>query len=341
MNSRERILAVLQGRRPDRVPFDIWYTPEVRDQLMKHFKTEEETEVWEALQIDKIVMVEASYPHRSSPWGDKTTVIKQEGGGSYEETSYYPLAAIERLEQVIDYDWPNPELFDYEALKLTCSSLSQKWVCMLSFVSIFEVYCKLRPMDEAMMDLYINEEIATYIIEKIVEIQLSYIERAFETCGDMIDIVYLSDDMGMQDRMLIAYDKWEEMFKPHYSRLIDLIHEKGAYAFYHRDGAAFPVLKTMVEMGVDVINPIQHNCPGMEREHLIEELGASVVFHGAIENQYTLPFGTVDEVIAEVAEDIRVLNRYHRYICSSCHNIQAGTPLENILAIYQVDREFS
>ncbi|MBI9095165.1 MAG: hypothetical protein JEY71_09815 [Sphaerochaeta sp.] len=139
---------------------------------------------------------------------------------------------------------------------------------------------------------------------------------------------------------MISVEVWEARFGEPYRQLIELIHSKGAYVFYHSDGAAFPIIERMVDLGVDIINPIQHACPGMEREHLIEAFGSRVAFHGAVENQQVLPFGTPEEVVNEVLLDIKTLGAHGRYICASCHNLQPGTPLENILALYMCDRSW-
>jgi len=347
MTPRERILAVLAGNRPDHTPFDIWYTPEVRTLLMNHFMLTDEQELWRTLAIDKIVSLAAPYKRENTTllddqgricttqiWGNAVREVPNNSGGTYEETVSYPLTSADTLQDLEAVSWPDPSLFDYAALQSMCRDYSP-WVRMLSFISIFEIYCKLRPMDISLMDLYINQDLAHAIIDKIVSIQRTYIEEAFSACGDLLDIVYLSDDMGMQDRALIPLGKWEEMFLTPYRGLIDLIHAKGAYVFYHSDGAAFPIIERMVDLGVDVINPIQHNCPGMERKHLIEELGNRVVFHGAVENQQILPFGTPEEVQQEVRINMKILGKFNRYICASCHNLQPGTPLENILSLYR------
>jgi len=93
-----------------------------------------------------------------------------------------------------------------------------------------------------------------------------------------------------------------------------------------------------VDLGVDVINPIQHTCPGMEANHLIDTFRGTVAFHGAVENQHILPFGTPEEVGREVYGNIATLGTYGRYICAPCHNLQPGTPIKNILALYNADR---
>lgn len=352
MTSRERIRSILEGIRPDRVPFDIWYTPEVRDQLMSYFHVNDEMELWRLLHLDKIVMVDAPYMVKQqtrvakdgqlltmNEWGSGIRTVHNSSGGSYEEVVYYPLHEATTIDEVYAHAWPDPKRFDYHKLSHTCKYYDC-WTRMLTFISLFEIYCKLRPMDQSLMDLYVEPELADAIITKIWSIQSEYIERAFAECGDAIDIVYLSDDMGMQDRQLIGLDVWETRLGPYYQKLIDQIHGHHAKVFYHSDGAAFPVIERMVEMGVDVINPIQHTCPGMEVSNLMETFGDKVVFHGAVENQYIIPFGTPEEVIREVQKNIAALGKLGRYICAPCHNLQVGTPIENIVALYKTERNW-
>lgn len=352
MDSRERILALLAGKMSDQVPFDIWYTPEVRDQLLDYYKIDEEQELWRLLKIDKIAWVSAPYIDLREPmideggdqlglneWGSGVRTVEHSSDGSYEEVVSYPLKDATTIEEIEAHGWPNPDRFDYQALLESCHAYPN-WPRMLIFISLFEIYCKLRPMDISLMDLYVEQDLADAIIDKIFKIQKRYIEKSFEVCGDALDIVYLSDDMGMQDRQLISVEVWEERFREPYRELIELVHSKGAYVFYHSDGAAFPIIEQMVDLGVDIINPIQHACPGMEREHLIEAFGSRVVFHGAVENQQVLPFGTPEEVRQEVETNIKTLGKYGRYICAPCHNLQPGTPLENILALYNSERSW-
>lgn len=352
MTPRERVLSVLAGQQSDQVPFDIWYTPEIKKQLLDYYQITDEQEVWRHLEIDKIVWVAAPYKELPEPktdsdgrlikvneWGSGIRSVAHSTDGSYEEVVSYPLLEVETIEAIETHAWPDPNNFDYHYLLESCKHHNE-WVRMLFFISLFEIYCKLRPMDLSLMDLYVEPELADAIIAKIFTIQKSYIEKAFAVCGDALDIVYLSDDMGMQDRQLLSVEVWEARFSEPYRQLIELIHSKGAYAFYHSDGAAFPILERMVDLGVDVINPIQHVCPGMDCAHLSETFGSKVAFHGAVENQQILPFGTPHDVVAEVRSNITTLGAHGRYICAPCHNLQPGTPLENIIALYNCDRSW-
>jgi len=150
---------------------------------------------------------------------------------------------------------------------------------------------------------------------------------------DELDIVFISDDMGMQDNLLISLDSWEIHFKPRLKAWCDLIHHHGKKVLYHTDGAVLPLIPGLIECGIDILNPIQHVCPGMDRANLKQQFGDQVIFHGGVENQKILPMGTAAEVAAETQKCMDTLGKDGGYICCSCHNAQAGTPVENILAM--------
>jgi uroporphyrinogen decarboxylase len=124
-------------------------------------------------------------------------------------------------------------------------------------------------------------------------------------------------------------------------RWCDFIHSHGLRVFYHTDGAARRLLGEIIDCGIDVLNPIQHACPGMDIEELKREFGHRVIFHGGIDNQSVLPRGTRTDVHQEVISYMQKLGAGREgYICASCHNVQAGTPLENILEMIETARSF-
>ena len=126
-----------------------------------------------------------------------------------------------------------------------------------------------------------------------------------------------------------------ELRKPHLQRFIDLCHGFGIKVFHHDDGAIREFLPDLVDMGIDILNPIQHVCPGMGMEGLKRDFGDKLCFHGAIDNQQVLPFGTPEDVRAEVRYAIDALaSDQTGYILAPCHNLQAVTPVENIIAMY-------
>lgn len=342
MTSYERIRATLDRRPLDRLACDMWATDETVTQLMVRRGVESERALYEGLGVDKILWVKA--PYRDLPpipagiekvdeWGVQYRTVAYDRG-TYLETAFSPLASLDSLEQYEAFAWPSDNRFDYDALAVTVrQNLGQP--IMLSFISLFEVYTALRGFENALTDLYIQKDLAHFALERICDIQLAYIEKSLDAAGEGIDIVYFSDDMGMQDRQLFGTDIWDEFIGQRAERIIDLVHRCGKKVFYHTDGSAPEIVDRLVSMGIDILNPIQYVCPGMERERLKQLYGKRVIFHGAIENQRVLPFGSPEDVRRETEECMRILGAGGGYIVASCHNLQPNTPVENILAMYE------
>lgn len=342
MTSRERILGTLNRLPLDRLACDMWATEETVAQLMVHRGAKSEDELYEGLGIDKVLSFKAPYKNLPAvppgintvdEWGVQYRSIPYDRG-TYLETALSPLATLETLEQFETFPWPAPDWFDYDALgrRVREKSLRPR---MLNFISLFEVYTAMRGFEKALMDLYIEKELAHFALDRIRDIQLAYIERSLDAAGDGIDIVYFSDDMGMQDRQLFGTDIWDEFIGPSAERIIDLVHRRGKKLFYHTDGSAPEIVDRLVGMGIDILNPIQYVCPGMERERLKKLYGKKVIFHGAVENQKVLPFGSPEDVRRETEACMRLLGAGGGYIVASCHNLQPNTPVENIMAMYE------
>ncbi len=356
MTEYERIRATLDRKPVDRLACDMWATDEVIAKLIAHTGSRDEMGMYDRLGIDKMLWVQAPYLDQlrasdgailRNEWGvgfGEQKIV----GGSYMERSFEPLARMESVAEYEAYAWPDPARFDYGALARSVREGSGRSgpgrsgpgrICMLNFISLFEVYVAMRSYESALMDLYVEKELAHFAMERICSIQLDYIERSLAVAGDGIDLVYFSDDMGMQDRQLFSTGVWEEFFAASAERIVDLVHSFGKKVFYHTDGSAPEIVDRLVGLGIDILNPIQHLCPGMERERLKKLYGNKVIFHGAVENQRVLPFGTPDDVRRETEDCMRILGGGGGYIVASCHRLQPNTPVENILAMYETVRE--
>jgi uroporphyrinogen decarboxylase len=145
--------------------------------------------------------------------------------------------------------------------------------------------------------------------------------------------------MGGQSDLLLSPAHIRQFLLPGMKRMIALSHQAGVSVFHHNDGNCRRILPELVEAGIDLLNPIQWRTPGMDRESLKAEFGERLIFHGGMDNQQTLPFGTVADVRREVEDSLRLLGKGGGYILAPCHNIQAITPPENIVAMYEACRE--
>jgi uroporphyrinogen decarboxylase len=350
MTPRERWQAVLRGERPDRTPCDYWGTAEITAKLMAALGCTSERELWKRLSIDKCIHLAPTHPQATedtwhmpslfSVWHIKTRMMPYAGGlGEYEETTYSPLAQASSVAEVEGFAWPDPDLWDVSGLRAQCMQWEGYPILGASYEP-FYLYCRLRGMEQALEDLLVNPAMAEAALERIHWVHESVIRRVLDAVGDRIDFIYVAEDLGTQESLLMSPRCFRRFLKPLLERMIRLAHSYGVKAFHHDDGAIRPVIPDLIEIGIDVLNPIQWRCPGMEPEGLARDFGQHLVFHGGIDNQRTLPFGTPEEVRLEVTRNLRIFRECKGYVVAPCHNIQANTPVENILAMYEAVQEF-
>ncbi len=189
------------------------------------------------------------------------------------------------------------------------------------------------------MDLVLNKDMVHYCLDKLFHLAYENTRRIYESIPGQVMISDVAEDMGSQESLLFSPAQIREFLLPRMKRMIDLVHGHGAFAFHHTDGAVRKVLPDLIAIGIDVLNPVQWRCKGMEREGLKRDFGDRLIFHGGVDNQHTLPFGTVAEVRQEVADDLRILGAGGGYILGPCHNIQSVGPAENVVAMYEVGYE--
>jgi uroporphyrinogen decarboxylase len=348
MTPRERWRAVLLGQAPDRVPCDYWATAEVTDRLKRELGCATDRALWGRLGVDKCIHLGPVHPQAEerdwhlqslfSLWHVGTVDIPHPTGvGTYREAVSFPLADAESVADVERFPWPRPGDWDYSGLRGLCEEWRDHPV-LCGSSEPFYLYCRLRGMEQALADLVENQALAEAILEHIFAVDHGVLSRVLSEVGPSIDFVYLAEDLGSQGSLLMSPALFRRFLKPRLRKLADLVHAHGVCVFHHDDGAIRPLIPELLEAGIDLLNPIQWRCRGMEREALARDFGDAVVFHGAVDNQQTLPFGTPAEVRAEVVDNLRIFERC-RYVVAPCHNIQPITPTANILALYEAVAE--
>jgi uroporphyrinogen decarboxylase len=186
-----------------------------------------------------------------------------------------------------------------------------------------------------MIDLVENPEIVHYCLDKLFDLAYINTQRIYEMIPGKVMLSYVAEDMGGQDNLMFSKKHIRTFLLPRMKRIIDLAHQAGVFVFHHNDGNCRAIIPDMVEAGIDALNPIQWRSRGMAREELKAQYGNQLIFHGAVDNQYTLPFGSVAEVCQEVVDNYRILGAGGGYILAPCHNIQPVTPPENVVAMYE------
>ena len=340
LTPRERVRGVLNREPVDRIPVDLWYTQEVGKSLRDHLKVQRDDEVHRCLGLDKMIWIFPWYlehPEGINWWG--STVKQVDTGMSvYNEIDIPGLIGHDTLASLDTYPgWPIPARFDYErAARQAREATRNQYATLGPWVGLFEVYCMMRGLENSLLDLMDVPDLAHAILDRVEACQTEMMERLFDRVAQDLDMVWVSDDMGTQQGLLISLETWDTFFKDRLARWCDLIHSYGIKVFYHSDGAIEPLIPRLIDVGIDVLNPIQHACPGMDMAGLKRRYGDQLIFHGGVDIQTVLPFGTREDVEKETLDCLETLGANNEgYICCSCHNIQAGTPVENILTMIE------
>lgn len=259
--------------------------------------------------------------------------------GAYEENCAYPLADCTTVDQLKAYRFPEPDWWDYAPLPGVIDHLNREQPHHIRFRigSVFEVAWQLRGMSSFLTDMAMEPDIPRYIMERLTDIYVENTRRVLETAGDKLDAIYFYDDVASQKSLLISRGMWSDFIRPCHERIIEVARRYNKTVMYHSDGALRPLIPDLIEMGVNVLNPIQADAKGMEPEGLKADFGDNLVFHGGIDIIKTLPQGTVQDVRSEVGDRIRVLGKNGGYVMCSSHHIQSDTPLENVLAMYDLE----
>ena len=338
MTPKERWSAVLERKRPDRIPMDYWGTPEITLVLQEHLGCSTTQEMLQKLHVDFVFSVSPLYtgPELSPGvdiFGCRGQAVNY-GTGEYWETVEHPLANYESVSEIEkNYSWPKPDWWDYSSIAEQIEG-NEVYPVAGGGSEPFLTYKNLRGQEQALIDLVDYPEIVHYCLDKLFELAYENTLRILEAIPGKVTYCYIAEDLGGQSQLLISPKLIREYLFPGMKRMIDLAHQADAYVFHHDDGNIRGILPELIDLGIDILNPIQWRAAGMDRKMLKKKYGSKLIFHGGMDNQYTLPFGSVADVQKEVVENLRILGEEGGYILAPCHNIQPNTPVENILAMY-------
>jgi len=346
VTSKERVLAAVEHRTPDRCPRNAGFTSDSAARIMEHTGASSVEELRQILGID----IRNVYPSfcgklRTSEngivfdeWGIGRRSVKFEGAdyaGSYDEIVFSPLAEAKNVDDVANYPWPDPDWWDYETAAESAKPLSKNFWITSGAYSIFERSWYMMGMERFLTDLICDPEIPLAVMDKVLEFYTEQTLRILKAADGLIDQIDTADDIGTQRGMLISPEIWREHIKPRQARFINAI--KSAYPikiWYHCCGSAAPIIPDLIEIGVDILDPIQTLAEGMQPEELKKNFGEAICFHGGIDTQQLLPYGTPEEVREETVRLIKILGEGGGYISAPTHIIQADVPPENVIAMF-------
>jgi uroporphyrinogen decarboxylase len=359
MNSRERTFRALDFEQPDRVPVDFWMSKGFKRKLESALGVSED-EFLDSHDID-LRYIEGpryigpplqQYSDGSSDdlWGvRRNTVVvpTDDGAESYEEVVQSPLASATTVEEINGYGhWPSADWFDYSDIEAQCLRiLEQERVVVfmgdrLNRISQLKPAMYIRGIEAILADMGSNPDIAKSIFSNIRGFYRSYTERIVDAASGKLDILLTGDDFGAQNRPLVSPTMWLDFLGEGFAEYVSIAKGAGIRVMHHTCGAVQPLIPFMIERGLDILQSLQPEAEGMEPRELKAAFGDRLAFHGGISIQKTLPFGTAEDVRREVEDRIQTFSSGGGYIVCTSHNIQADTPLQNVLALLAAYKDY-
>lgn len=365
---RERVLMSFNHQEPDRIPVDLMGNasmlldttyfrlrdalglapiPPVRSGTTANYYDER---ILEILGVDfRRIFLKKGPKNKTTVLDDGTFVdfwgIGSQQSGLWVHVNISPLHGATTVAEVEAYDWPKPEeVYSAEGLADEARRLYEETDYALVArnpitYGFLDRACQIMEMPEFLMNMVQRPLVAEAILSHLVEIYKGIYGMFLDAVGPYVQMVEIGDDIGAQNNLLISPKMYRQFIKPAEQALYSLIHEKAPNArlFRHTDGAIFNVIPDLIEVGVDVLNPVQTSAKGMEGERVKAAYGSQITFHGTVEG--VEGDVSVDQVVAEVKHRIDVFAPGGGFVLSSCNSMIDVKP-ENILAMFETAREY-
>ena len=374
MNSKERFITAINHEEPDRVPLDLggWVTTisvKTYDRLLKKLGVDRKGEVFDWLRqnvkpeedVLEQLGVDTRYVHLGAPKGwqfapeqtDKGLWVRDEWGCGFlkpETSLYYNLMDSPLKNATIDdlnsYAWPDPDDPGYlegigEQARRLASENTHAVIGNFAWESWFERAWKLRAMDRFYMDMVGDKEFVNALLDKTVSLHLRLLDNVLNICGDYLDVIIQGGDLAGQNTTLMSPDTYREFIKPRQEKVIGFIKERTkAKVFWHSCGAVSSLIDDFIDVGIDILNPVQVRAQGMDAAGLKKRYGKNIVFWGGIDSQQVLPNGTAADVKNEVKHLISAAGPGGGLVICAVHNIQADVPEDNVIALYDAVKKW-
>ena len=340
MNAKTRVRAALRREPVDRVPIWMWFHPDTTKRLSAFLQVpcnrvadvmgDDVRQAWVGnnYAMEGIVHESDGETHTDF-WGVEW--VKE---GPFNQIRRSPLQDADE-KGILNYRYP------YEHIdELLVNMEPVVAVGRDSFIGsdvspcLFEMVCRIRGMEAAALDLAASPQLSQAMLERAGDFSVCLSQAACDRLP--IDWLWTGDDVGGQRAMMMSPQRWRDMIRPHLARIFDVGKSRGLPVAYHSCGSIRPIIADLVDIGLDVLNPIQCNCPGMDPFELKKEYGTALSFMGGVDTQQLLPYGSEDEVYRGTRHLVEEMTADGGgYILAASHAVPPETPMENILAMYR------
>ena len=348
MTGRERIYTAMSRRQPDRVPRSLGFTPALLERFTKETGSDDPAVYWDfddanvgLKPVDCIPDFSQYHPEglpegaHTGEWGNVSTP-----GSFYHFTGRkYPLDQETTLADLEAYPWPDyTPAYRHAHLEADVQRLHEQGKYVMGFCGhMWELAWALTSMPKLMLQFLEAPDQAAYLLDRIMENYLFAARRLVEAG---VDCLGTGDDVGMQDRMMMSPAMWREWFKPRWGKIYKAAKEinPDVQIWYHSDGMIEPIIPDLIEIGLDILNPVQPEC--VDQQAIKREYGDRLAFWGCVGTQTTFPFGTAENMKMTVKHLIETVGAGGGLYLAPTHVLEPEVPWENILAFFEACDEY-
>jgi uroporphyrinogen decarboxylase len=379
MTSRERLRAALSHKTPDRVPIDLGGNQTgihkfAYQSLLEHLGIRDELEIMDAVQqlarpSEEILQrfhVDTRYIAAGAASGFQGEIVKRERGGRlwhdltdefgvtwsmpddqplYMDISHHPLAEA-TLKSLDDYPFPKgDDPGRFEGLRERALEIRKRTAyAVVSGISgvVYEICWYMRGLEQWFTDMLQRPEFCEALLDRTLQFWMDWFRVFLDEVGDVVDVIMIGDDLAGQDGPLFRPSFYRTVVKPRHKKLVQYVRSRTrAKIWYHTCGSCVQYIPDLLDNGIDILNPVQISAKGMDPDWLKTEFGDRLVFWGgAIDAQHVLPNASTETVRQQVRTNLERFKPGGGYVFNNVHNIQAGVPPENIVALYDAAYEF-
>lgn len=353
MTSRERIVATINHQQPDMLPVGLKASDGVLRQMQKHFGVTDVRGVVESLPVDtygvfnnclygvypryiggpKLILYPDSYPDGTwdTFYGYKRRWVGCAGGYN-DEVINHPLAQARTINELKKYDWPRADWFDYSTIAQQCEEVGDYAIIFLAG-GLWQG-ANLMGFERFLYEMALNPELIDFCCGTLGDFFADLTNRTLEAAKRRIDIICVQDDFGTQQGSLISLDMYRRFFKPYHKKIFEVARRYGARVMQHSCGAVYEFIPDFIEIGVDILDPVQTTAVGMTPKRLKRDFGRDLCFHGGIDVQNILVKATPEDVRNHIDSLVETFADEGGFILSSSHYIQEDAPWGNIMTIF-------
>jgi uroporphyrinogen decarboxylase len=351
MTSKERVLTTLSNREADRVPVNYSANPGIDRRVKAHFglKPDDDEGLRQALGVD-FRGVGAPYTgprlHQDIPergvkvddWGIHRRYVEH-GTGGYWDFCDFPLQEAD-ADTVARWPMPDPDRHDYSGVREACRQQAEYAVCLFCFGDLINGNGMLRGMEQTLVDLVTDEPAGLLLADRRFAIQLEVARRTLEAAEGGIDILWLGEDLGTQDKPMISMDVFRRHIRPRYQKLVDLGKAHGAKVLIHTCGSSSWAYEDFIAMGIDGVDTLQPEAKDMSPAYLKKTFGGRLAFHGCISTAGPVATGSVAEVTTYCRRTLEIMMPGGGYCFAPTHCLQDNSPTENVVAMYAAAQKY-